>query len=293
LAFASPSTYWWTVSAPRSTTVWSFEMTKYQFDSSKFRIKSGWDRRYAPVRRETNSAHAASSIAGRRCGQALRKSSPTLLKKADISCEEHLKLRRLTSMTCSVTKSWTRAATLMELCQLATSFDASDHLTHPLFRPLVFPSKYDRQWLSPPQKVMFPAVMTRFAWSRSRFLKISDCNVWNDDQRLSRFPDRPAHWQSKRVWMEQPEAGVWPEKVLGPIGIEWKSWHLETVECRWKREWMAQNVAIDDPAPTFWLSGDQNAFKKVVSKNRLIKTRSKSESFEIRVESIEAKNGID
>jgi hypothetical protein len=33
----------------------------------------------------------------------------------------------------------------MELCQLTTSFDASDHLTYPLFRPLVFPSKYDRQ----------------------------------------------------------------------------------------------------------------------------------------------------
>jgi hypothetical protein len=106
----------------------------------------------------------------------------------------------------------TRAATLMELCQLTTSFDASDHLTHPWFRPLVFPSKYDRQWVSSPQKVMLPTVMNRFAVARSRFLKISDCNVWSDDQRLYGFPDRPAHWQSKRIWMEQPEAGVWPEK---------------------------------------------------------------------------------
>jgi hypothetical protein len=37
--------------------------------------------------------------------------------------------------------------------------------------------------------------------------------------------------------------------------------------------------------------GDQDAFKKVVSKNRLIKMGSKSESFEIRVEEIEATNG--
>jgi BMFP domain-containing protein YqiC len=34
---------------------------------------------------------------------------------------------------------------------------------------------------------------------------------------------------------------------------------------------------------------DQQAFKKVAPKNRLIKMRSKSESFEIRVEEIEAK----
>jgi hypothetical protein len=101
----------------------------------------------------------------------------------------------------------------MKLCQLTTSFDSSDHLPHPLFRPLVLPSKYDRQWLSPPQKVMLPTLMTRFAGSRSRFLKISNCNVRSDDQRLYRFPDRPAHWQSKRVWMEQPEAGVQLDKI--------------------------------------------------------------------------------
>jgi hypothetical protein len=38
---------------------------------------------------------------------------------------------------------------------------------------------------------------------------------------------------------------------------------------------------------------DQNAFKKVVSKKRLMKMRSKSESFEIRGEEMEAKNGRD
>jgi hypothetical protein len=93
--------------------------------------------------------------------------------------------------------------------------------------------------------------------------------------------------------MEQPEAGVWPEKVPGPIGIEWESWHLEIVEFRRKPWWMAQNVAIDDAGPTFWLSGEQDAFKKLVSKTRLIKMRSKSESCEIRVESMEAKNRRD
>jgi hypothetical protein len=38
---------------------------------------------------------------------------------------------------------------------------------------------------------------------------------------------------------------------------------------------------------------DQNAFKKAVSKNRLIKMRSKSESFENRVKEIEMKNNRD
>jgi hypothetical protein len=38
---------------------------------------------------------------------------------------------------------------------------------------------------------------------------------------------------------------------------------------------------------------DQNEFKKVVSKNRLMKMGSKSGSFEIQAEEIEAKNGRD
>jgi hypothetical protein len=54
----------------------------------------------------------------------------------------------------------TRAATVIELCQLTTSLDVWDHLAQPLFRPIAFPSKHDRQSLSSPQKVMLPTVVT-------------------------------------------------------------------------------------------------------------------------------------
>jgi hypothetical protein len=54
---------------------------------------------------------------------------------------------------------------------------------------------------------------------------------------------------------------------------------------------MTQNFEIDHASQLFEALGDEDAFKKVVSKKQLIKMRSKSESFEIRVEPIEVKNG--
>jgi hypothetical protein len=65
------------------------------------------------------------------------------------------------------------------------------------------------------------------------------------------------------------------------------------VEFGRKPRWMTQNCSIDHARQLFEALGDEDAFKKVVSKNRLIKMRSKSESFEIPVEQIEAKNGRD
>jgi hypothetical protein len=58
-----------------------------------------------------------------------------------------------------------------------------DHLAHPLFRSIVFPSKYDRQRLLTPQKVILPTPVTRLSVSRFRFLNVSNRNIWSGNQR--------------------------------------------------------------------------------------------------------------
>jgi hypothetical protein len=79
------------------------------------------------------------------------------------------------------------------VCESTTSLNIADDLADQLFRSLLFPSKYNRQRPSSSSKVMLPTVVTRFARARSRFLEVSNSNISNGDQRLSWFPDRPAH----------------------------------------------------------------------------------------------------